>query len=83
MRISESERQAFAQALRELADGSGDEIRGRSKRLRVDEVGDYTIFGVGAVLAMDKAGCCGDAEDASGYIAALADIVEGVSDGDL
>nr|DAX23578.1 MAG TPA: hypothetical protein [Caudoviricetes sp.] len=31
---------------------------------------------------MDKAGCCG-AEDASGYLAALADAVEGASDGDL
>lgn len=82
MRISDTERQAFAQALRDLADGNGEEILGRAKRLRVDEVRDYTLFGVGAVLAMDKAGCCG-AEDASGYLAALADIVEGVSDGDL
>lgn len=82
MAISESERQAFAQALRELADGNGEALIYRVKRLRVDEVGDYTLFGVGAVLAMDKAGCCG-AEDASGYLAALADIVEGVSDGDL
>lgn len=82
MAISESERQAFAQALCELADGNGEEILGRAKRLRVDELGDYTLFGVGAVLAMDKVGCC-DAEDASGYLAALADILEGVSDGDL
>ena len=79
MAISESERQAFAQALRELADGNGEEILGRAKRLRVDELGDYTLFGVGAVLAMDKVGCC-DAEDASGYLAALADLVEEVSD---
>lgn len=76
MRISDTERQAFAQALRDLADGNGEEILGRAKRLRVDEVGDYTLFGVGAVLAMDKTGCCG-AEDASGYLAALADAVEG------
>lgn len=76
MAISESERQAFAQALRELADGNGEALIDRVKRLRVDEVGDYTLFGVGAVLAMDKAGCCG-AEDASGYLAALADAVEG------
>lgn len=76
MAISESERQAFAQALRELADGNGEEIFDRAKRLRVDELGDYTLFGVGAVLAMDKVGCC-DAEDASGYLAALADAVEG------
>lgn len=82
MKISDYDRQAFAQALRELADGSGEEIRGRAKRLRVDEVGDYTLFGVGAVLAMDGAGLC-DAEDASGYLAALADIVEGARDGDL
>lgn len=82
MRISESERQAFAQTLRELADGNGEEILGRTKRLRVDELGDYALFGVGVVLAMDKAGCC-DAEDASGYLAALADIMEGARDGDL
>lgn len=79
MRISKSERQAFAQALRELADDSGEEIRGRANRLRVDEVGDYTIFCVGSVLAMEKAGCCGDEEDANGYLASLADIVEGGS----
>lgn len=82
MRISESERQAFAQAPRELANGNGEEIIGRAKRLRVDEVKDYILFGVGAVLAMDKVGCC-DAEDASGYLAALADIVEGGRHGDL
>lgn len=80
MRISKSELQAFAQALRELADDSVEEIRGRANRLRVDEVGDYTIFGVGSVLAMEKAGCCGDAEDANGYLASLTDIVEGGSD---
>lgn len=79
MRISEEKRQALAESLRELADGNGEEILGRVKRLRVDEVGDYTLFGVGAVLAMDKAGCCG-AEDASGYLAALADAVEGGGD---
>ena len=82
MRISDTERQAFAQALRELADGNSEALIDRVRRLRVDEVGDYALFGVGAMLAMDKAGCCG-AEDASGYLAALADIVEGVSDGDL
>lgn len=75
MRISDTERQAFAQALRDLADGNGEEILGRAKRLRVDEVRDYTLFGVGAVLAMDKACLC-EAEDASGYLGALADIVE-------
>ena len=82
MASSDYERQAFAQALRELADGNGGELLDRVNRLRVDEVGDYTLFGVGAVLAMDKAGSC-DAEDASGYLAALADIVEGGRDGDL
>ena len=82
MRISDYDRQEFAQALRELADGNGGELLGHVNRLRVDEVGDYTLFGVGAVLAMDKAGSC-DAEDASGYLAALADIVEGGRDGDL
>lgn len=82
MRISDEKRQALAESLRELADGSGEAIFDRVKRLRVDELGDYTLFGVGAVLAMDKAGCCG-AEDASGYLAALADIVEGGRDGDL
>lgn len=75
MRTSEEKRQAFARALRELADGNGGELFDRAKRLRVDEVGDYTLFGIGAVLAMDKAGSC-DSEDASGYLAALADIVE-------
>lgn len=82
MRISESERQAFAQAPRELADGNGGELLDHVKCLRVDELGDYAMFGIGAVLAMDKACLC-EAEDASGYLAALADIVEGVSDGDL
>lgn len=75
MRISDTERQAFAQALRDLADGNGGELLDRVNRLRVDEVGDYTLFGIGAVLAMDKAGSC-DAEDASGYLAALADLVD-------
>ncbi len=75
MRTSEEKRQAFARALRELADGNGGKLFDRAKRLRVDEVGDYTLFGIGAVLAMDKAGSC-DSEDASGYLAALADIVE-------
>lgn len=82
MRISDTERQAFAQALRELADGNGGELLEHVKCLRVDEVGDYTLFGVGAVLAMDRACLC-EAEDASGYLAALADVVEGGRDGDL
>lgn len=82
MRISDYDRQAFAQALRELADGDGGAILDHVGRLRVDEVGDYTLFGVGAVLAMDRACLC-EAEDASGYLAALADIVEGGRDGDL
>ena len=75
MRISDYDRQEFAQALRELADGNGGELLDHVKCLRVDEVGDYTLFGIGAVLAMDEAGGC-DAEDASGYLGALADIVE-------
>ena len=76
MAISDNDRQEFVQALRELADGNGGELLDHVKCLRVDEVGDYILFGVGAVLAMDRAGCCG-AEDASGYLAALADAVEG------
>ena len=82
MKVSDYDRQEFVQALRELADGNGDELLDHVKCLRVDEVCDYTLFGVGAVLAMDKVGCC-DAEDASGYLAALADAVEGGRDGDL
>lgn len=82
MRISDYDRQTFAHALRELADGDGAAILDHVSRLRVDEVGDYTLFGVGAVLAMDGACLC-EAEDASGYLAALADIVEGGRDGDL
>lgn len=82
MAISDYDRQELAQALRELADGNGGELLDHVKCLRVDELGDYALFGVGAVLAMDEAGCC-DAEDASGYLAALADIVEGGRDGDL
>ena len=81
MRISDYDRQEFAQALRELADGNGGAILDHVKRLRVDELGDYAIFGVGAVLAMDRACLC-EAEDASGYLGALADIVEGVCNGD-
>ena len=75
MKVSDYDRQEFAQALRELADGNGGELLDRVKRMRVDELGDYTLFGVGAVLAMDKAGSC-DADDASGYLGALADIVD-------
>ena len=82
MTISEEKRRALAESLRELADGNGEEIIGRAKRLRVDEVKDYILFGVGAVLSMDKVGCC-DAEDASGYLAALADTMEGGRHGDL
>lgn len=82
MAISEEKRKAFAQSLRELADGDGAAVFDHVSRLRVDEVGDYTLFGVGAVLAMDGACLC-DAEDASGYLGALADIVEGGRDGDL
>lgn len=75
MKVSDYDRQEFIQALRELADGNGGELLDHVKCLRVDEVGDYTLFGVGAVLAMDRACLC-EAEDASGYLAALADIVE-------
>lgn len=82
MRISDYDRQTFAQALRELADGNGADLFGCVNSMRVDEIGDYTLFGVGAVLAMDGAGLC-EAEDASGYLGALADIVEGGRDGDL
>lgn len=82
MAISDYDRQEFAQALRELADGNGGELLDRAKHMRVDEVGDYTLFGIGAVLAMDRACLC-EAEDASGYLGALADIVEGGRDGNL
>lgn len=82
MAISDYDRQAFAQALREMADGNGAAIFDHVARLRVDEVSDYTLFGVGAVLAMDRACLC-EAEDASGYLAELADIMEGGRDGDL
>ncbi len=82
MKVSDYDRQEFVQALRELVDGNGGELLGHVKCLRVDEVGDYTLFGVGAVLAMDRACLC-EAEDASGYLAALADVVEGGRDGDL
>lgn len=82
MRISDYDRQELAKALREMADGNGAAIFDHVKRLRVDEVGDYALFGVGAVLAMDSACLC-DAEDASGYLGAFADIVEGGRDGDL
>lgn len=75
MRVSDYDRQTLAQALRELAEGNGAAIRNRVNSMRVDEVGDYTLFGVGAVLAMDGACLC-EAEDASGYLGALADIVE-------
>ena len=81
MKVSDYDRLAFAQALRELADGNGGAILDHVKRLRIDELRDYVIFGVGAVLAMDGAGLC-EAEDASGYLGALADIVEGGRDGD-
>lgn len=75
MAISDYDRQAFAQALREMADGNGEAILDRVIRMCVGELRDYAFFGVGAVLAMDEACLCGDAEDASGYLAALADIV--------
>lgn len=82
MRTSEEKRQAFAKALREMADGDGAAIFDRVPRMCVGELRDYALFGVGAVLAMDGACLC-EAEDASGYLAALADIVEGARDGDL
>ena len=82
MRVSDYDRQTFAQALRELADGNGAALLDHVSRMRVDEVGDYTLFGVGAVLAMDEACPC-EVEDASGYRGALADRVEGGRDGDL
>lgn len=82
MAISGYDRQEFAQALRELADGNGEAILDHVNHMRVDELRDYALFGVGAVLAMDRACCC-DADDASGYLAELADIVEGGRDGDL
>lgn len=82
MAISDDERQEFVQALRELADRYGGELLDHVKCLRVDDVADYTLFGIGAVLAMDRACLC-EAEDASGYLAALADVVEGARDGDL
>lgn len=58
MKVSDYDRQEFIQALRELADGNGGELLDHVKCLRVDEVGDYTLFGVGAVLAMDRACLC-------------------------
>ena len=76
MEIRDYVRHEFAQALREIADGSGEEIHAHVNHMSVDELRDYALFGVGAVLAMDRAGCCG-AEDANGYLAALADAVEG------
>ena len=83
MRVSDCDRQTLAQALRELADGNGAAVFDRVSRMCVGELRDYALFGVGAVLAMDEACLCGDAEDASGYLAALADIVEGGRDGGL
>lgn len=82
MRVSDYDRQTFAQALRELADGNGAAILGHVSRMCVGELRDYALFGYGAVLAMDEACLC-EAEDASGYLGALADIVEGGHDGDL
>ena len=82
MAISDYDRQAFAQALRELSDGDGAAILDHVSRMCVGELRDYALFGVGAVLAMDRACLC-EAEDASGYLGALADIVEGGRDGDL
>ena len=82
MRISDYDRQTLVQALRELADGNGEDIIDRVTRMCVGELRDYAFFGVGAVLAMDEACLCGDAVDASGYLGALADIVEGVCNGD-
>lgn len=40
MAISEEKRRALAESLRELADGNGEAIFDRAKRLRVDELGD-------------------------------------------
>lgn len=82
MKISDYDRQTFAQALRELADDGGAAVLGHVNRMRIDELRDYIIFGVGAVLAMDKACLC-EAEDASAYLVTLSDIVEGRCDGGL
>ena len=75
MTISEEKRLAIAQSLRELANKKGLALIDYVNNLRVDEVKDYILFGVGVVLAMDKVDCC-DAEDASGYLSALADVME-------
>lgn len=76
MTISDCDRQILVQALRELADGNGEDIIDRVSRMCVGELRDYAFFGVGAVLAMDEACLCGDAVDASGYLSALADLVD-------
>lgn len=75
MKASDADCQAFAQALREMADGNGEAILDRVSRMCVGELRDYTLFGVGTVLAMDGACLC-EAEDASGYLAALAEVVD-------
>ena len=76
MAISDTERQAFAQALRSLSNSSGAEIYEIAKYQSDSEIGYFTIFGIAVVAAMeDRVGLLGDST-VSGYLAALAEIID-------
>lgn len=76
MAISDYDRQAFAQALRSLSNSSGAAIYENAKYFNDDQLDYFAIFGIAVVAAMDDSvGLMGNG-DVSGYLAALADIVE-------
>lgn len=77
MRINNCDRKKFAEYLKKLADGNGESIQKHAMNLRVEELGNFTIFGIGTVLAMDKVGLSNNAEDACEFMNALAEIVNG------
>lgn len=76
-RLNNCDRKKFAEFLKELTDGNGESIQKRIMNLRVEELADFTFFGIGVVLAMDKAGLANNAEDACEFMNALAEIVNG------
>lgn len=77
MRINNCDRKKFTGFLKELTDGNGESIQKHIMNLRVEELADFTFFGIGVVLAMDKAGLANNAEDACEFMNTLAEIVNG------
>ena len=77
MAISDDDRQAFAQALRSLSNSSGAAIYENARYFSDDQLDYFAIFGIAVVAAMDDSVGLMENGNVSGYLAALADIVEG------